>query len=63
MELPYNGRDNAPTRHHMLASKTASIRNGLHLVVSLIKGDPQTVPHKQYRLLSIISYPSEPDRK
>lgn len=42
MELPYNGEDNVPTRNHMLSSKTPSVRNGLHLVESLVKGHPQT---------------------
>ena len=40
MESPYNGGHKASARHLMPTSKTSRVRNGLHLLVSLIKGVP-----------------------
>ena len=38
MESPYNGRDNAQTKHLITPSKTSSAKNGLQHVESLDKG-------------------------
>lgn len=45
MESPYNGRDNAPTRHLMPLSKSPGVRNSLHYIEPLAKGVPKTHPN------------------
>lgn len=40
MKMPYNGRDDGPIRHHILPSKTPSVKYGLYLVELLAKRMP-----------------------
>lgn len=63
MDIPYNGRDNDPTRHFMLPNKTLHIRNGSHFFFeSLAKGVPRTLQTLQASP-NVIDYPPQYDSK
>lgn len=62
MDLPYNGRDNDPTRHFMLPNKTPISEMGPIFFESLAKGVPRTLQTLQASP-NVIDYPPQYDSK